>query len=160
MWKTIQDFTKYEVSDQGEIRNIKTKRILKPSKCANGYLQVHLRRDNKTHFKYVHRLVAEAFLEGEGEVNHLDGNSSNNSIHNLEWVTHKENIRHSYKQLNRTPPRGRVIIRVQYLNGEIKEFNGVKECADYYQVDPTTIRDYASHQLTPHRKIQAHFTYI
>lgn len=159
MWKTIQNFENYEISDEGQVRNIKTKRILKPS-SVNGYLKVTLRKNNKGYSKYLHRLVAEAFLEGEGEVNHKDGNRANNSIENLEWVTHRENIQHSFSTLGRTPPRGRVQVCVQYFDGTKKEFSSIKDCAKYYNVDTTTIRDYIAHKPSPHRKVQAYFYYI
>ena len=56
----------------------------------------------------VHRLVAHAFLgpppsEAASQVNHIDGNRSNNGIQNLEWVSHSENVRHSYAT---NPSRG------------------------------------------------------
>lgn len=53
---------------------------------------------NKVYRQYVHRLVAEAFLppdETRYEVNHIDGNKSNNHVSNLEWATHSENHRHA-----------------------------------------------------------------
>ena len=49
--------------------------------------------------KYVHRLVAEAFIpnpNGLKEVNHIDGNKANNSIENLEWVNRQQNIDHAW----------------------------------------------------------------
>jgi len=51
--------------------------------------------------KYLHRLVAEAFglprLPGQNQVNHIDGDRSNNRVENLEWASGQENTRHSYR---------------------------------------------------------------
>lgn len=160
MWKTIQDFENYEVSDSGEVRNTKYNRLLTPSPGAGGYLRVNLRRDNKSYQKYIHRLVAEAFLEGEGEVNHLDGNRTNNNVNNLEWTTHAKNVQHAFDVLHRKPPRQTRGVRVEYLNGLIIEFSSVKECAIYYKVDSKTIHDYIEYKLSPRRKVQANFYYI
>ena len=59
----------------------------------------------KRHTKAVHRLVAEAFIENPNElpeVNHKDANRMNNCVENLEWITHGDNIKHSYKLNNRS----------------------------------------------------------
>ena len=66
----------------------------KPSK--SGYVIVMIQKKNYR----IHRLMAYAFLldkkPDETEIDHLDGNPSNNHIGNLEWVTHAENVRRSY----------------------------------------------------------------
>ena len=93
-WKIIDFATNYEVSNTGLIRNKNTQYVLKGRETINGYLQVNIKIDENNKFmnKYVHRLVAEFWLEKSNdkiEVNHKDGNKKNNNIINLEWVTSK-----------------------------------------------------------------------
>lgn len=96
MWRIIDDEGTYSVSDNGEVRNNKTGRMLKPFNTYNGYLRVYI------HGKClrVHRLVAEHFLQNENgypQVNHKDGNKRNNKADNLEWCTARENLKHAYR---------------------------------------------------------------
>lgn len=63
-----------------------------------GYLQVRFSINNKTYRKYIHRMVAEAFIPNPNnytDVNHKDGNKQNNCVDNLEWVSHSQNIKHA-----------------------------------------------------------------
>jgi len=110
-WKDIIDYDGlYQVSDSGNVRSInrtvagknKTTRNINGTHIApfiwRGYHCVKLAKNGKwKHFK-VHRLVLEAFSQQPQEgldVNHIDGDKSNNRLENLEWATRKENLIHA-----------------------------------------------------------------
>jgi hypothetical protein len=85
-------------SGSGKVYKLR-ERVLKPHKAGKGYLVVNLRKDNKTFGFYIHRLVAESFIENPNNfkvVNHIDGNKENNSIKNLEWCSYSANNQHAY----------------------------------------------------------------
>lgn len=128
-WKTIKSFPRYEVSDQGRVRNIETGYILKPN-MNQRYLYVDLYRNGVAHSKHIHRLVAETFLGyQEGKiVNHKNGNKHDNRVENLEWCTSKENTRHAINMGIFTPTsyKGSPVRIVE--TGET--FPTIKACAD------------------------------
>lgn len=100
VWKPISDFPYYDVSNLGRIRSRMRKNgYLKQSQTNRKYLKVTLstgRGTQKT--KSVHQLVAEAFLvtsSNSSDVNHKDGNKSNNHVENLEWMSHSANRNHA-----------------------------------------------------------------
>jgi len=100
MWKDIKGFENYEVSDIGQVRNKTTGCILKGQDNGRGYLEVGLHSNKKRKHKYIHRLVAEAFIPNPNhkpEVNHMDEDKTNNHVSNLEWVTHRENNNYGTK---------------------------------------------------------------
>lgn len=95
-WRQIDGHPKHEVSDLGNIRNKKTGRIMKQFVNSRGYKVLMI--DGAA--ERVHRLVAKAFIPTEDyslDVNHIDGNKTNNTIKNLEWCTRSDNIRHAFK---------------------------------------------------------------
>jgi len=103
IWKFVKDSTKYQISNLGRFKNNQTNHILKPSIDKYGYYRLSYRNDtNKIQYKTIHRLVAETFIPNNDlslQVNHKDGDKLNNQQTNLEWVTVKENIQHSYDLL-------------------------------------------------------------
>ena len=87
VWKKIEGFDNYEVSNFGSVRNIKKKIIMKQKIC-HEYMYVGLTKNNKQTRFLVHVLVANAFVPNlcEGDrVRHIDGNKSNNTYSNLTW---------------------------------------------------------------------------
>ena len=93
----IEGFEKYEVSNLGKVRNIKSGKVLKPQLNRNGYLMHLLYENNKQKHLYLHRIIAIAFIDNPEEkpcVNHIDENKLNNDLSNLEWCTVKENNIH------------------------------------------------------------------
>lgn len=99
-WEIIKDFEKYSISNLGNVKNNKNNKIKKPTPNEKGYMRVFLRKNNKNHTKYVHRLVAETFIpnpENKPTVNHEDGNKTNNVICNLTWATCDEQVKHALK---------------------------------------------------------------
>ena len=99
-WMPIDGWEdKYAVSDTGKVKNIISGKMVSQHDNGVGYKKVQLWRDGVGgRHAYVHRLVASAFLPDKGnrtEVNHRDGNSSNNAVENLEWVTSSENTKHA-----------------------------------------------------------------
>ena len=103
IWKKIiikKQITKYSISNLGKVRNDKSNRILKPQKDKKGYMRIQLHHDGIVYTKKVHRLVARAFLQKtltKKQVNHIDGNKSNNKVENLEWCTNRQNQIHAWK---------------------------------------------------------------
>lgn len=152
VWKEVEGFEgAYQVSNLGRVKsvnrlnargfNIKGK-MLNPLGPENGYKSVMLysgsRESGKHH--YVHRLVAEAFIEPyKGEtVNHIDGNKTNNRVENLEWATRSENTKHAYK----TGLNSKLFkVRVVYPGGYEKILNSMDETSRYFGFNKSWIRD-------------------
>ena len=97
-WKTINGFLNYEVSTYGNVRNVKTGKILKPFKRSDGYLEVKLYNNIKRQTLSIHTLVAKAFLpktnlnpdgsiiKGRFQVNHKNEVKTDNNLLNLEYA--------------------------------------------------------------------------
>lgn len=89
----------YTIDIFGNVIKTKNGQVVSQQKNKFGYMNVSLGKDGKQKQYKVHRLIAEAFIpnpQNKPQVNHIDGNKSNNVVWNLEWVTCKENVAHAY----------------------------------------------------------------
>lgn len=150
IWKDIPGYEGlYQVSNLGRVKSLGRilnngrgqysikEAILKQNPNEKGYLMVCLTdRGKKTH--KVHRLVAQSFIKhpgGKCEVNHIDGSKLNNKACNLEWVTHRENMQHSFAKLNHKVLRGqeshlsKSVYQISLSDKLLNEFSSVGEAS-------------------------------
>ena len=115
-WKDIAGYEgRYQISNKGRVKSLQkwnvSKRqfqsceeILNPTDNGHGYLIVGLKNRGYRKSYYIHRLVAEAFIDNTNKakvVNHKDFNKKNNDVDNLEWVTQKENVLYSLERMKK-----------------------------------------------------------
>lgn len=136
---TLDDYT---ITEDGEVINNKWNRKVKPQSNGKGYLRVCIAGK----MKYVHRLVAEKYIPNPNnysQINHIDGNKSNNRVENLEWVTNQMNRDHAVK--NGLHAHG----EVSYAKLNWDKVSFIREhteltstaLAKMYGVAPSTIRE-------------------
>lgn len=110
LWKDIPNFEGlYQANTNGEIRSFYTNIILKQEISKNGYCKVMLCKNKQRKLLSVHRIIARTFLKNYDEklqVNHINGIKTDNRVENLEMVTAKENMIHSFKNKLQKPKTG------------------------------------------------------
>ena len=133
IWKNIKGYEGlYKVSNLGKVKSLNYHRegkekILTPRKTGrknNQYFKVHLLKNGIINDVHVHRLVAETFLENPDNlpcVNHIDQNTFNNNVGNLEFCTHKYNIRYSTARKIGCYSNGKLIKTYDAINDVVKE---------------------------------------
>lgn len=124
VWKDIEGYEgKYQVSNLGRVRRVE---ILPTYTHYRGYKYVNLNRQHK----YIHRLVASAFIENPYDlptVNHIDENKDNNNASNLEWMSYYENNHHGTAICRRSITRGKKVLQYNLEGNFIKEWNSARE---------------------------------
>ena len=132
-WTAVVGFEGlYEVSSKGRVRSVPRKGkgigsggyrkggILKTSISNSGYIVAHLNKDGKSYTKYVHRLVAQAFIPNPNNypvINHRDENKQNNCVENLEWCTKEYN--EGYGSRNKKISDKHKVKVLAYKDGEL-----------------------------------------
>ena len=135
-WKILKENDNYMINKKGEVKRIKTNKMLKLGKIKNGYYTYNLCKNGKQKTYLVHRLVANNFIPniyGYNEINHKDGDKSNNNVNNLEWCSRSHNLKEAYKLRLKSVPRSeknvnsKKVLEYNLINGEIKVWNCFKD---------------------------------
>lgn len=124
IWKDVKGYeSHYWVSNCGRIKS--KRKVLKPMINHWGYSKVALYK-NKRHYYFIHRLVANAFIDNPNpdeynQINHIDGNKLNNCVDNLEWCNNSLNQIHAILNKKRSQvkltPEKVIEIREKYNSG-------------------------------------------
>lgn len=146
-WKEVLGYDHlYEISNMGRVRTryvkgkgyMKDYIFLEPLDNGNGYLRFNWKINGRQRTVYLHKLVAELFVDNPRhltEINHLDENKYNNCANNLCWCTHKENCQYGTRNIRTAEKNARPVVCIE------KEliFSSGKEAAQYFDVGNTAI---------------------
>jgi len=110
------EFDKYEIGDDGSVfskayKNTFQRKQMKHCLDKDGYPYVFFVKNKKRYKRIIHRMVALLFvdnLDNKPIVNHKNGIRNDNRADNLEWVTHKENVIHSFQSNGRKPSQASI----------------------------------------------------
>lgn len=158
IWKNIDGFDNYKISNFGRIKSLnyynKTnkEKIMKPYIQPNGYNKITLWKNKKSYQFYVHRLVAQTFIPNPNNletVNHKDENKSNNKVSNLEWMTQGDNVNYNNGRKRRvetllknkkTYGSNNSKAKAVYCFELNKSWNSISEAADELGINKSTLR--------------------
>lgn len=140
IFKVIPNYSNYECSNYGRVRRVKSKRYLKPSLRANGYVYVTLCKNCKSKNILLHRLICSMFNPNTNNykyVNHIDEDKTNNRSDNLEWCSQSHNLNYGDAQNKRNNNRN--------YTSHIR-FNPTR--VGQYDIDGNLLKEYPSYSST------------
>lgn len=126
VWKEINGYPSYMISDKGRVKNCMRNKILKPGLGKSGYLHVGLWKDGTPTYVDLHRMVAEYFIPNPDNlpvVEHIDDIKTHNWKDNLKWSTQLDNVQKAFsKMYSFISPTGEVV-RFNNLRKFCREHN-------------------------------------
>lgn len=130
-WTAVHEFPQYKVSSTGQVFGSRGW-LLTGEVIPAGYRVVFLYQNGKCYPRYVHALVAGAFIGARPDgmtINHKDGDKLNNAMSNLEYVSMSDNVQHAYDTglaLRLTGEQnGRAVLTAEQV-GEIRKLAGIE----------------------------------
>lgn len=157
IWKTIDEYPNYQVSNMGNVKSLNYKRtgnekILKQYNHTFGYKIVSLSQNGKIKKVCVHRLVAMAFIpnpENKPEIDHINTDPIDNRVCNLRWVTSKENsnntiTKNKYSQMRKIMigklnPKSKIVLQFDKKMNFIKRWNSLADVKRQLNIIPSNI---------------------
>jgi len=139
IWKTIEEYPDYQVSNLGRVKSLKfnKEKILKQCKNKDGYFRVDLYRNKKQYHKLIHHLVYETFnnykLKNNECIHHKDENKENNNINNFKLMNKSNHVSLHHKGENNQnfgKNRSNEIknkISISHKNNNLKDENKIKK---------------------------------
>lgn len=99
IWKDIPEYEGlYQISNLGRVKTLGRKRVkegIRKTEICKGYERIDLSKNNKSKHYFIHQLVAKTFIPNPNNykiINHIDENTLNNCVENLEWCTQQYNL--------------------------------------------------------------------
>lgn len=163
IWKDIEGtFGLYQISNFGNLKSVRSNRLIKPGYAGPGYQQARLSINGHQCSEYVHRLVAKHFLpqvDGKTRVNHKDLDKKNNHVDNLEFVTQKENIHHFYHSQGIKPREMKVIVAYDMEGNVVGEYCSMNEAARALGTSPETVHKRVHNRVKNVRKARVPYDF-
>lgn len=154
IWKSIEGFSKYEVSNLGRFRKKGYKKVQRGTQNDRGYLVVHLTDDDgNDRMMTIHRMVALAFVpnpDNKPVIDHINAIPTDNRAENLRWFTYKENA-----TLNRRTNIKKMQKKIRFSHdnisvsrgGEEHTFSTISDAAKFIGCSPCTISRTLRHEF-------------
>ncbi len=133
IWREIPSLEgRYEASDNGDIRHVTNHKIRRARRNKHGYMQMNFSLNNgtgKTKTLLVHKLIAETFIPNPNnlpEINHIDGDKTNNRVSNLEWCDASYNQKHAFLTGLQVAKKGEDAPGAKFTNEQVKEIRYIR----------------------------------
>lgn len=157
-----EPYSRYKISESGIVIGSRLKRPIKHFRNNCGYVVVNLTKDgsNAKTTVTLSRLLALTWLpnpEHLSDVDHIDNDRLNNSLSNLAWVSHRDNLVKDHRRQLMKRANGRPIKRLND-DGSYMLYSSIKEAAEANHLSNTSVAGSANHTL--HLNKPFHFSFV
>lgn len=135
IWNDIKGYEgRYAISNLGNVKSYESNKIMKQETVRHGYKAIYLKKDGIRSHKYIHILVAEAFIPNPDNlpiINHKDENPANNHMDNLEWCTYQYNNTYNDVHIQRAIKQGKQVFQYDKNGNLVNVHISVREAGRF-----------------------------